>query len=397
MRHPNPSPWSAIGIFAVAGCFGGSTLQPGGDAGANWEPIVSQTIITTPVQELDILFVIDDTPAVAGVAANLIAQYAVFAQVLQGLPFGAPPLHVAFIPATLPSGDCSPPGIRGATCGLAAQDQFLTADYCDIDQNSSGSLGDAFACLGNFGAQACGTAQSLEAARRALGGDPSGGALRGRTGFVSPGAALDIVFLAGQDDASARNGALVPLSDYVTFFKSLTRDPANMNLASLITPEACPTGGPVAATPTPRLDEITQSFGSNGVIASLCYPSLAPALSNVAQKLGALIRPPCLAGIKDTDPDQPGLQADCVVEDDVLEADGSKRLVSFGVCDPNTPVPPCLSLSPPDAMNDCQAGSWALYLASGPDPVASCGPLGQTVHISCRSCADPADPACAGS
>jgi hypothetical protein len=358
--------------------------------------MVSQTIITTPVEELDILFVVDDTPAVAGVEANLLAQYAVFAQVLQAFPFGAPPMHVAFIPATLPSGDCSPPGIRGATCGLAAPDQFLTADYCDVDQNSSGSLGDAFGCLGSFGAQSCGTAQPLEAARRALGGDPSGGVLRGRTGFLTPGAALDIVFVTGQDDASARNGALLPLSDYVTFFKSLTTDPTNMNFASLITPEACPTGGPVAATPTPRLDELTNAFGANGVMASICDPSLAPALSNVAARIATLIKPPCLALIRDTDPDQPGLQPDCVVEDDIVEADGSKRVTSFGICDPNAPVPPCLSLSPPDQTNGCEAGSWALYLATGPDPVASCGPLAQTVHVSCRTCADPTDPACAG-
>lgn len=357
---------------------------------------MTTTFSSTAAQEIDILFVVDNTPAVAGVAANLLGQYPVFAQVLQSLPEGAPPVHVAFVPATLPSRDCTPPGNRAAACGLTTPDQFLAADYCDVDQNSSGSLGDAFACLGDFGAQGCGVAQPLEAARRALGGDPAGGALPGSSSFLTPGAELLIVFVAGQDDASTRDGVAVPVSDYVTFFKTLTVDPSNLSFVSLIGPEGCRDGGPLAPAATPRLDEVQNAFGYRGVAISICDASLAQALAVVAAKLGVLISPPCLFGIKDTDLARPGVQADCTVEDRVVEADGTRTVTSLPLCDPDTPVPPCfLFQTANDPSNRCVPNGQGLVILRGPDPVAVCGPLSTQDQVTCLGCADPSDPACA--
>jgi hypothetical protein len=252
--------FGAFGAFALAGCLGAPApaIAPScEDAGCGWQPVVTSSFeegraVYSSERSIDILFVIDDTPAMAGVEANLVAQYSVFAQVFQALPLGTPPMHVAFVPATLPSSDCSPPAPRGAICGIASPDQYLTVDYCGVNQSTSGSLGDAFACLGNFGAQGCGTSQPLEAARRVLGGSLSGGMLTGRSSFLTAGARLQIVFVSAKDDASTRDGALVPVSDYVQFFKSLTADPANDVLVSFIGPEGCPSGAPVTATPTPR-------------------------------------------------------------------------------------------------------------------------------------------------
>jgi hypothetical protein len=357
---------------------------------------VTATFSSTAAQELDILFVVDDTPAVAGVAANLLGQYPLFAQVLQSLQAGAPPMHVAFVPATLPSRDCAPPGNRGATCGLTPPDQFLTARYCDVDQNSSDPLGGAFACLGDFGAQGCGVAQPLEAARQALGGDPTGGALTGSSSFLTPGAQLLIVFVAGQDDASTRDGVAVPVSDYVSFFRTLTVDPSNLSFVSLIGPEGCPDGGPVAPAATPRLDQVLNAVGDRGVAVSICDAGLASALANVAVKLGVLILPPCLFGIKDTDPARPGLQANCTVVDRVVEADGSQTVTILPLCDPATPVPPCLSFEAADDLfNRCVPNGQGLVVLRGPDPVAACGPLSTQDRVTCLGCADPSDPACA--
>jgi hypothetical protein len=359
--------------------------------------VVTTTFSATAARELDILFVVDDTPAIAGVAANLLGQYPVFAQVLQALPEGAPPVHVAFVPATLPSRDCTPPGNRAAVCGLTAPDQFLTARFCGVDQNGPGSLGNAFACLGDFGAQGCGVAQPLEAARRALGGDPTGGALTGRSSFLTPGAEILIVFVAGQDDASTRDGVAVPVNDYVSFFKTLTTDPSNLSFVSLIGPEGCPDGGPVAPAATPRLDQVINAFGSLGVAESICDASLAPALASVTVKLGVATRPPCLLGIRDTDPARPGLQANCTVQDRVVEADGSQTVATLPLCDPETPVPPCLSFQAPDQpFNWCAPNGQALVVLRGPDPVATCGPASTQDRITCLGCADPSDPACAG-
>lgn len=242
---------------------------------------------------------------------------------------------------------------------MAAPDAFLTADNCEVDPNATQSVQDTFSCLSDFGAQSCGTAEPLEAMRRALGGDPSGGALTGRASFVSPGAELAVVFIAGQDDASARDGALVLVRDYVTFLQSLSTDPLNEIAVSLVGPEGCPAGGAVAPTPTPRLDEIVASVGSNGVALPVCDMSLANALQNLTLSSGVLYKPPCLAGIKDTDPDQPGLQPDCVVEDKIVEADGSEVTRTLPICDPTATVTPCLSLVSAGAIQNCSPGRFA--------------------------------------
>jgi hypothetical protein len=240
-----------LGLAIVGGGCSGASLpaEPScGDAGCAWQPVVTTTFPGGATQggfsrPIDALFVVDDSPAMAGLASGLAAQYALFAQVFQALPWGPPPLHVAFISATVPSSDCTSPGPRNAICGLTAPDQFLTAEFCDADQNSLGTLGDTFACLGSFGAQGCGTSQPLEAARRALGGDPAGGALFGRTPFVNPASQLLIVFVTAQDDASTQNGASVPVEDYLSFFRGLSASPFNDLFISVIGPEGCPAGG----------------------------------------------------------------------------------------------------------------------------------------------------------
>jgi hypothetical protein len=137
---------ATVSIF-FAGCIDsvdsvGPAVLSCGDAGCGWEPVVTSSfqegraVYSSPI---DILFVIDDTPAIAGIEPNLVAQYSLFAQVFQALPLGVPPMHVAFVPATLPSSDCSPPALRGAICNIAPPDQFLTVDYCGVNQSTSGS------------------------------------------------------------------------------------------------------------------------------------------------------------------------------------------------------------------------------------------------------------------
>jgi hypothetical protein len=299
--------------IVVGGCSGASLLaEPScGDAGCGWAPVVTTSFERGAAMygsgPIDVLFVVDDSPAMAGVVGGLAAQYSTFAQVFQSFPVGTPPLHAAFISATVPSSDCTPPAPRGAICGLTYPDQFLSAEYCGADQNTTGALDDTFACLGSFGAQGCGTSQPLEAARRALGGDPSGGALFGQTPFVNPAAQLLIVFVTAQDDASMENGALVPVEDYQTFLVGLSTSPYDNLFISVIGPEGCPAGGPVTAAPTPRLDQLAAAVGGNGVSTSICAPYLSSSLAVVAEHLGVLFTAPCLEGIKDIDPVQPGM------------------------------------------------------------------------------------------
>jgi hypothetical protein len=298
----------------------------------------------------------------------------------------------------VPSSDCTPPSPRNAICGLTYPDQFLSAEYCGADQNSSGALDDTFACLGSFGAQGCGTPQPLAAARRALGGDPSGGALFGQTPFVNAAARLLIVFVTAQDDASTQNGALVPVEDYLTFFTGLTAAPGIEGLLiSVIGPEGCPAGGPVAAAPTPRLDQLAAAVGGNGATLPICDANLTAALAPAVEVSGVLFGPPCLAGIKDTDPSTPGVQPDCIVEDTVIQSDGSQTTTTLSFCDPVTPVPPCLSfLAADDPVNDCSERGQAMVIQRPPVPAGACWPYSTRDRVTCATCADPGDPACAG-
>jgi hypothetical protein len=393
-----------MGLAMVLGACTASSLpaEPAcGDTGCAWAPVVTTSLERGAAMEgsgpIDVLFVVDDSPAMAGVVGGLAAQYSTFAQVFHGFPVGTPPLHAAFISATVPSSDCTPPGPRNGICGLTAPDQFLTAEFCGADQNSVGTLGDTFACLGSFGVQGCGTSQPLEAARRALGGDPTGGALFGRTPFVNPASQLLIVFVTAQDDASTQDGALVPVEDYTQFFASLATSPDNNLFISVIGPEGCPGGGAVLATPTPRLDNLEAAFGGNGVSTSICDASLAIALAPVSNKLGVLIRPPCLAGIKDTDLSMPGLQPDCTVEDTIIQSDGSQVTSTLSFCDPIAPVPPCLSFLTADAAAyACPAQSQPLVVLRPPVAAGACAPYDARDRVTCVTCADPNDPACSG-
>ncbi|HZL16570.1 MAG TPA: hypothetical protein VFG23_02370 [Polyangia bacterium] len=396
----------SIGVV-MAICLGGCTgsgardVPSCGDAGCGWAPVVTTSFERGAAMSgsgpIAVLFVIDDSPAMAGVAGGLAAQYSMFAQVFQGFPVGTPPLHAAFISATVPSSDCTSPGPRGAICGLTSPDQFLSAEYCGADPNSSGSLDDTFACLGSFGAQGCGMPQPLEAARRALGGDPSGGALFGQTPFVNPAAQLVIVFVTAEDDASVQNGALVPIEDYLRFFGGLTVSPYNSLFISVIGPEGCPSAGAVAPVPTPRLDQLAAAVGDNGESTSICDPSLTSALAAATARLGWLITAPCLDGIRDTDLSTPGVQADCTVEDTIIQSDGSQMTTTLSICDPVTPVPPCLSfLAANDPLNSCSSLGQALIIQRPPIAAGACGPYSTRDRVTCATCADPADPTCAG-
>ena len=130
---------------------------------------------------------------------------------------------------------------------------------------------------------------------------------------------------------------------------------------------------------------------------SICDPSLAPALTPVAAHLGVLFAPPCLAGIKDTDPSTPGVRPECTVEDTIIQSDGSQTTTSLSFCDPVTPIPPCLSfLAADDPLNSCSSRGQALIIQRPPVAAGACGPYSTRDRVTCATCADPNDPACAG-
>lgn len=327
------------------------------------------------------LFVVDDSPALAESAATVTAVFPAMAKVLEGLPEGAPSLHAALVSAKAPSRDCLATGMRASMCGVSSGDDFLTTGYCGAGPNFAGSLADAFACMADFGITGCSVSQPFEAARRAL-----GGALSGRTAFLGDDAYLVVVIVTGQDDASTREGLLVPPSEYVDFLHGLKPNNPDLVLVSVLGPASvCP--APLAAPTYPaRLTGLLRGFGGTGLYYPLCGGNPAAALTQVAQRLGGLLGPACAAGIRDTDSTQQGLQPACTAALVLRASDGTEATSSLPSC-ANAP-PPCWQLSPPMIFPNCP--EWVIDVDFGP----TCQPP-STTTLSCLGCSSPDDPACA--
>jgi hypothetical protein len=320
---------------------------------------------------LDLLVVVDDAQAGAAAAPQ-------FAQVLANLPQGGvPSLHVAFVPASLPADGCSPPAARGPACGLGAPGGYLTTLGCGQQPNFAGALPDALSCLAELGDASCGPAQPLEAMRRAL---------AGMDGFVRPNAYLEVVFVAGGDDASASDGAPVAVADYVAFLKGLKADPDQIAVSVIGPAAACGTGAPPEQV-APRLVQLVEAFGADGLYATGCYGRYADALEQLAESIATLIGPRCVTGIRDVDPVADGLQPECVVDDWTTSVDGSEHEALLPSCDVSSP--PCWRL---DHVASLCPGGWAFEIDRGP---GFCPQVSTSTQVTCLSCADVADSACA--
>ena len=170
--------------------------------------------------EIDLLFVIDSSAAMADEQHQLIASAGELFTALEGLPTGLPDLHVGVIStdvglgdaaADLPGSQCRATGDDGrlhgaATCGVAAG--FLT-DAPDPDgdrrRNYQGSLTAAFACLADVGTGGCTYAQPLTAIERAVTLDRA----RPRDQrFLRDDALLVVVLVTDDDDCSVVSAGL---------------------------------------------------------------------------------------------------------------------------------------------------------------------------------------------
>jgi hypothetical protein len=364
----------------AAGCVTppGSSLCGGGACPS--ERTVEQVFQQSRNTMLDLLFVVDDTPAIAPFQAMLADGFSSDAAVLQGLSGGVPNLHVGFISSS--HGDGSP-AARAGDCGLAAPAAIATVDSCGQHTNFTGSLDSTFSCLGDFGVTSSAPAQPLASLRRVLEHPPPGW-----EGFLRPDAALFIVIIAGADDASPD-----PVQDTIAFVLGLKPDPANSILISAIVP---PVPGDCATdfTPSvPRLTSFVESAGANGLIAPFCNDGPRGALIGIGDTLAILVLPKCLRGVRDVDPATPGVQADCVVEETITRSDGATTTTLLPSCD--QAAPPCWWARAPSAV---EAGYCSGGVSFGITQAADFCPEWLTrTRVECVGCLDPADPACAGS
>jgi hypothetical protein len=201
-------------------------------------------VLVTPEREVDILFMVDNSPSMDPKQQKLATNFPAMIKVLEGLEGGLPDIHVGVVSSDFGAGggelgsNCGTPlGNRGllwgndnsatATGGIDAKsgyNQFATvaniSGACGLHQgarwiediqnpngagrqkNYDGTLVDSFSCLAKaVGTKGCGEEHHLQSIRVAL--NPQAGINDANNGFLRSKAYLAVVLIADEDDCSA--------------------------------------------------------------------------------------------------------------------------------------------------------------------------------------------------
>ena len=216
-----------LAIVVAAGCGDDDFHNHPVDAPADGDGVMRTEVASLPAtnnRDLDVLFVIDDSPSTLDKQTNLQQSFPVLVSSLSALPGGLPNLHVGVVTSDLgtsaangtvgPSigsgpGACIGTGKAGnlQTFGsISVIGNFIT-DIQNTDgsrsTNYTGTLSSAFSSIAAAGTNGCGFEQSIEAAQRALADNPA------NAGFLRPSANLAVVFLTDEDDCSLATPTLV--------------------------------------------------------------------------------------------------------------------------------------------------------------------------------------------
>jgi hypothetical protein len=165
--------------------------------------------------DLDLLFVIDDSPSMTDKQTSLKAAFPMLVAQLSSVTGGVPNLHLGVVSSdmgtkgsavTAPGGSvgqvgnggCAGVGKNGllqtAGATLMNGDKFVKLDRSGT-RNFTGTLEDTFSQMASLGAGGCGFEQDLHAMRRAL--EPGV-----NQGFLRASANLAVVVLTDEDDCS---------------------------------------------------------------------------------------------------------------------------------------------------------------------------------------------------
>jgi hypothetical protein len=173
----------------------------------------------TPNRNVDILFVIDDSPSMKDKQTNLANNFRGFIDVLDSIQGGRPNVHIGVVTSdlgtrgadgviapgigTIGKGGCTGPGKGGIlqTNGAPVTGPYIV-DIRGQTPNYSGNLSDVFATMAKVGDGGCGFEQHLEAAKRAL-TNPA------NANFLRPEAYLAIIIIADEDDCSQLHSTLL--------------------------------------------------------------------------------------------------------------------------------------------------------------------------------------------
>lgn len=219
--------------------------------------------------QVDVLFVVDDSPAMAPYEGRIAALAGELEQA-----YGRYNLHLAV--ASNDGRLRTPPSIGGPFLA------YTPKTFSPAVTNFEGTLGNATAALLAVGTGGAGTATPLSAMQRAL----------APAGFFREYAPLEIITIAASDDASP-----ISVADAVAGLHALDRE---IIYTSAVYPR-----------PAPRLDELQAQFQANAYTA-IDAPDYGTALS-AFQFSWTTLGAACFEQPADVDPDAAGAQYDCSI------------------------------------------------------------------------------------
>jgi hypothetical protein len=316
----------------------------------------SSAVLSTtqrPVKDVDVLFLVDNSPSMERNQKNLVSN---FPKLIQRLDQAGLNYRVGVVSSDLGAGSysiptCERPDGDGGKLQSAPRQKGCVAprdawiEKIDGKTNVPGDdVATAFSCIAQLGTGGCGFEQQLESVYRAF--DPTT-----NPGFVRSNAALAVVFITDEDDCSAKNPSLFdpaqqglndplgplssfrcfefgitcdvndravdgprkncapggttlhPVSRYVQQLKSLK--PNGQLLVSAITGPVDPVvvgrdgGSPwllpscktseSSAVPAIRLKALVDAFGPRGTQSSICDTDFGPALDKVASLMATQV------------------------------------------------------------------------------------------------------------
>ncbi|MBA3459609.1 MAG: hypothetical protein H0T46_06595 [Deltaproteobacteria bacterium] len=344
-----------LSLFAA--CVDGGPEGPGG-----FSRTTRMELPLPPTNELDILIVVDNSPAMGSHGARVATAGTVLGDVLQTLQGGVPDLRVGVVTTDLGTrggavigvtgqGGCSTNGDMGllTTSGAPVTGAFLS-DAPQRDgsrtRNYTGGLSQAIAKMMDVGSGGCAYVEPLEAAKRALATN---------AGFVRERAHLMFLVVTANDDCSFMSSdflagastadtsrcqtnaaGLTSVESYAQALKALKSDPGKVLVASL--DGEWPGNPGCTVAPAPRLRSFLMQFPNRNGYGAFCG-----AADNAFGVLALLPKRtlgiPCWpVPLADLDPIAPGLQAECAAELQTPDV-----TIVIGRCSPGS-TEPCYSI-----------------------------------------------------
>jgi len=370
-------------VFVLAAC-----VNEDGPRGPEVTSRVQRVVL--PIAQpkmLDVLVVVDDSPAMAPHRERLRANFGRFIDVLNTVQGGLPSLHLGVV--TTDVGGCNNGDGEGGRMRTSARvDGTFISDVryqsAQRVRNYDGDLRDVFTELADAGSDGCVYARPLDAIRLAL-DNPA------NAGFVRDDAFLAVIVITATDDCSStpaftpmattdpaeaaahcyvHREDLVDVGAAADALRARHADPSKVVVVVISGPPdplalqlgddalelgpACndEMGGAIAA---PRLGALRDAFPNRSTYTSLCRQDLTDGLTLFAAVPVSGVSDPCFeAPLLDLAPSIDGVQPECSVVDEL--PDGTQR--SIPSCD--TGADRCWSIVP-DAM--------------------SCPPLGQRLDV----------------